>query len=379
MITYKSRTEIANNISKSLIRNVGISAREQGTLIKSLVDALSVELERSYDNVAELVSNTYLSEAKGPYLDMLGNLFGVERLLSGEKKFIDGIRFYTKDGKPLKEYVDQSFFRKITVCSSKQGGNIEVSEIVNPIQLEKGYIDLSGTVIEPGNYHYPLGSIDTYFPDKSYIEVTNVLESYLKVDGEGDNSFRNRIAKTMSGKRFGTAESIYLAGYALPGIADIIVDDVNTKPGSVDVFVVPNDLSSSAAAAKEVKRTILSIIPKGILVNVYPADLVLVKVSATLKPTVEINNTNVFKQSVIRTLKLGVDNLKSGEKLNKSIMNQILSRVENLEGYETTQLKFIRRDKFGYEFPMTVSEYELSYKERFSMHPVEPLELTVIE
>jgi hypothetical protein len=183
----------------------------------------------------------------------------------------------------------------------------------------------------------------------------------------------------MSGKRFGTAESIYLAGYALPGIADIIVDDVNTKPGSVDVFVVPNDLSSSAAAAKEVKRTILSIIPKGILVNVYPADLVLVKVSATLKPTVEINNTNVFKQSVIRTLKLGVDNLKSGEKLNKSIMNQILSRVENLEGYETTQLKFIRRDKFGYEFPMTVSEYELSYKERFSMHPVEPLELTVIE
>lgn len=379
MIAYRSREEISNNISKSLIRNVGISARESGTLIKTLVDALSLEIERSYDNIGELVSNTYLSEASGPYLDMLGNFFGVERLLPGEKTHIDGIRFYTKDGKPLKNYIKTSFFNDITVTSPRLGGKVSVSAVVDSVKLEKGYIDLSGTIIESGNGQFPVGSLSNYSPAKASIAVTNVIETNLVVDGESDNSFRNRISKAMSGKRFGTAESIFLAGYAIPGIADIIIDEKHVKPGTIDIYVVPNDLTSTTAAAKSVKNAILGVIPKGVLVNVYPAEIIFVY------PDIEINATGInealVKNELKNYLKLSVDNLKVGESIDVNIMNAILSGYQNanITGYKTNAVQLSKKDKYGYTFQIAAERYTLSEKEKFSIHPETPLKLTVKE
>ncbi len=377
MIKPKSALEISNRISNYLMKNVGVSTIDSGSILKALIDLLSVELETNYRMAAELTTNTFLSSASGLYLDAIGSLFGVKRQPSRTASTVSGIQFFTADQTALSKYIDTSFFNGQEVWSDSYDVRLKVINKVSNYQLSFNRVTVDAEVLRAEVEFLPADRANTYSNPKMGVNVTNSMEIRLKTQTESDASFRSRISKNnLFG--VGTANHIYQVCHAIPGVSDIVIKTEGVEPGRILLYVIPTDLTSISAMVEAVKTEVAHVTPLGIIITVKPIELVYIQPVVYLTLKEEVSRAFLEAQ-MIHNLKVYVDNLQPQSTVSKDLIKQIVESTGLADNISISDIHLYKQDQYGFFHSIPFySTYTLSAIERFCINPYTPATFTVV-
>lgn len=79
VIRKKNVAELNEQAFQKLIQDTDITALNPGSVARALVEAVNVNIEDLFNTLDLTISQTFLSQATGFYLDLIGELFGLRR------------------------------------------------------------------------------------------------------------------------------------------------------------------------------------------------------------------------------------------------------------------------------------------------------------
>jgi len=377
-LIFKTANEIASKITNNLARNNGLTGIQSGSVISTLINSFSVELEQGNRMAADLSNNLFLSTASGTYLDAISTLFGLKRLPGKRKTFIDGIRIYTSDGLALSTYLNIGFFTDLIVSSTSLGGRFRVQPPATVAHLNAGYIDLQAYIEDADAAVYFIDSINKFTKTvHTRVKVTNLIETDINTSAEDDTSFRRRISKAMNGLQFGTNDALFLAAYNLPEVANVSIVENENGPGTVSMYIIPKDKTSTAAAVYAVKRAITGVSPLGIIIDVLPAELVYVRVAVNIETENDLN-VNYAKNIIKAVLKQEIDNMNFKSALSLDKIEKIIKAIFPEDTPSVSLFEISKTDTFGIQYAFEeVYKYQLLNKESFCLNPTNPVSVTI--
>ena len=78
-INTKTKEEIVARILSALEKNASISATSPGSIARAFADSFGAEMFYLYESFKEAINQTNLSTASGRSLDLIGELYNVQR------------------------------------------------------------------------------------------------------------------------------------------------------------------------------------------------------------------------------------------------------------------------------------------------------------
>jgi uncharacterized phage protein gp47/JayE len=79
MIIKKSKAIAVAEMKKLLEENTNITNFVNGSIAKTILESVGQQIEGLYENIEESILISYISSAKGPYLDFIGEMFALKR------------------------------------------------------------------------------------------------------------------------------------------------------------------------------------------------------------------------------------------------------------------------------------------------------------
>lgn len=372
----KNSTQIRNSILSRLANTAKITGVERNGVLGCLIDAISAELERNYYDVNSLAANLLMPTTYGPYLDIIGSVYGLKRRDKKIVRRIDGIRVYTVDGTPLKNFVNTAYFLNLKITSSTLGGNFKISETIEESRLNFGYIDLTAEVIGYETTHIAENMIDSLTPSKSGIKVTNVYQINLETEAETDSEFLQRIKNHFPATLFGSVESIKQTVLEVPGVHSCVIKENNNIPGIVDVYVLPYDLTSIHAVTDLAGHAAASAVPSGVIVKCHPCEIVYVNLKCEIEAENKKESNAYYISKIKEAIKPIVDNYGFGKKMSKGNLHMLIETIEEISGFSLTQLVFSKSDEYGMGYIVGEDSYQLSEMEYFCLNPEDPIAIS---
>lgn len=318
----KAKGEIMLSMLNSLEANAGISAVSPGSIARAFAEAISDEVADLYESLKFSIEQSQLSTCSGRNLDLIGELYGVERKTItdqfAQERQIYNIEFFIT--KPHTEDVvipdGTLVFNDVSNFTSKQYAFRLVGDVVIISGVRRAY----GRVVanfEDNSYVAPRNSLTRHnFISSPLVTVfvNNPKEVYSNITGESDDNYRRRIVAAIKVRATGTSESVRFAALATKGVRDVRIREGSYGIGSCDVIVVPEVASSVKNLPNAILSAIGSVKPVGIRFNVRIAERVFINVGANVSlvsGTSEqmaqgvVNQATLFVKRYLNSLTIG--------------------------------------------------------------------------
>ena len=332
MLRRRDATEMSELAVSNLTQNTDITYFGGGSIIKTLIDTMAIEIERLYDSVDLNISQARLSTSSGAFLDIIAGQYGITRFGGTTGTILaedEVVRFYVSSGK-LADYLpsstpSQGVIPQGTTIQNRRGTITyeTTTEIAFPLNIESVFVGVQPKDVSLGTANnvasFALSVHDLGVPQ---VLVENVSNIVVGSDPETDSELRLRISRRLQTAAVGSRASVVEAVFSFPGISDVKVLPYKHGAGSFELLVVPTSTRVSPNVIANIKSAVDTIVPYGIRVSVRQPEGIPIALSMQLimHPGSLSGVKSVAAQRVKRTLQEYLGSIPMGGQL---IINQI--------------------------------------------------------
>lgn len=327
----KSKDEILRQALRKLADRTPITSVGPGSIARSLAEVITDDLGNFYSSLDYNMSQSVLSTASGRALDLIGDLYGVERKRLSELATIDQSigSFYFYITAPYNApIIIPSGTRVSTTVDDLLGTSFVYATSEDTVIHEgrlRAYVPLR-PLFEDSVFTAGVGMLNTHnFVGPIDIKCTNAKPITPSIGYEPDNDYRIRIRNAVRVASGGTATALRFATLAIPGVRDVVIRQAPYGLGSAEVIVVAEDYSQSVGILNKAVQVVDLVRPIGVKTFVKLPELQNLDVSINI---VIPNNANLNNDAVIRrarnTILRFINNLAVAAPL---VYNQLVSHV----------------------------------------------------
>lgn len=349
-----------------------------GSVIRSIIDSLAMQLDDIYGSLRELSSNAFLSGASGEYLDAIGDLFGMPRYDAVKYPSVGGITIYTVDRKPLASRITPDIFNNMKLHSA-YGDEFTVTSVITQDQLISSSLNLTASVDYAVTKTLPYNSITTYSPEVIGVVVTNTAEINTYTDRESDDNYRYRIMHMFDYAKRANSAAVRLATLAVPGVADVKIIEGVRGTGSFDLYVIGENLTTDYALVDVVNSVLKDVVALGTNYTVKTPQKLEVYVDTTVYA--KSATQDELNLSAISSLKNYIDNISLGGTLDIPMIEQALAGSNNkIVSVQNVSVYVAIVDEYGiiHKSKLYKTFFKSNDMEKFMLAEINPVQLTVI-
>ena len=320
-----------------LSNNTNITYLEAGSIARAMVDASMLEIARLQDFVSTNFENSFLSNAKGPYLDLIGNSFGIARKLEGMAKVYKqdaAIKFYVITvtlSQRLPHPTDNTKgLIPANTSISNPDGTAQYSTLVDtifPLNAKSVYVDAiassTGAAGNIGTNQLTVNSLGL-----SDVYSTNDITITVGSDQESDDAYRYRISKAFTTKFSATSAAISTAANSVAGVSTAELIPYARGAGTFDVLLVPRGNRLSKSTKDQALRSVESVTAYGISPRIREPEYVPICITVKLRfePGIEQGEQDAIKDIAQSSILNFLASIKIGGEL---VINQLKAAIIN--------------------------------------------------
>lgn len=275
-----------------LSENTNITYFGPGSVAKALVEATNLQISKLQDYISSAQDNSFLTTAGGIYLDLFGEMLGVQRISDrkASSSISDGsVRFYVDSGTLGSRLPDPSnpgkgLIPKGTTVSTSTGKVLfTVTTDTNfPINSKSAYVPVESKS-SGSSYNVGANQLTTHSLGVTSVKVTNDIAISSGADVETDAEYRFRLAKAMTAKFGSNSTAIKIAASSQAGVSRVELLPYARGSGTFDVLVVPQGNRLQDSVKQNVRRAVESVTAYGISPRIVEPDYVRICLAIQLK------------------------------------------------------------------------------------------------
>lgn len=242
-----------------------VSLLSPGSVARALVETANRHLEGFYEALSVNHAQAFLSQASGPYLDLHGSLFGVQRrqpLTARVAREDNAVRFFVNTGTlydrlPKAGDLNRGLIPSGTTVTSADSSVVYTVE--EDVVFDRSATEVFapcratsvGTAFNVGSHvlrRHSLGLTDVYVTNPISITTGTALES--------DASYRSRISSAVLVAQRANETAVRLAALSAPGVADVRMAPFKYGAGSFKVMVIPSGNRVPVEVLELVRRNV---------------------------------------------------------------------------------------------------------------------------
>lgn len=307
----KEKSELLRLSLQKLQRKTPITSIGPGSVARSLAETVVNELGDFYTIMDYNTSMGLISSAQGRALDLMGELYSIERKQLGQSATLEQQigSFYF--------YIDQSHNEDIVIPQ----GTTVFTDANNFIGEQYTYSTVAEVTIRSGRLRVFVG-ISPEFSDSVYTAGADTITQHNVVQPDGqpqlrctnpktiapqigfetDDNYRSRIIKEVRRSAGGTTEALRFSGLAIPGVREVSIRNTPYGLGSVEALVVPEERATAERVVGDSIKAMTKIRPAGVKLYVREPDYTLMDVYASIV----LRNTPRDNAGVARRGEIGI-------------------------------------------------------------------------
>lgn len=273
-----------------LSNHTQLSYLAEGSITRALVESSNLEIARLAEYIIAVEANTHIDSATGPYLDLIGKMFGLvrgQKVAAAISQTDRNIKLSVPTGRLGDHFPDPGNGNQGKVPTSLMlttlDGTVEYS-VGQAVFFDKSAkeVFVPAVAATPGiGSNVGAGRLSAHTGPPG-VNVTNLKQISTGREVESDGEFRFRIVNNLAASPTGTETAIRVATLGNADISDVILQEFARGAGTFDALVVPVTNTVSAGTRDSVTRAIESVSAFGVNARVIEPEYVRFKVSIQL-------------------------------------------------------------------------------------------------
>lgn len=338
MINKKSFNQIQQEAVNYLLENTGITQLETGGAARSLVDVFSKHLADFYSRLDIDLSMAYLSTANGFYLDLLGNLFGVNRTSQNSVNVLAEdkiLKFYVAEGAVLSDSIPTLTIPSGTNISTPDSSVVyTTTEDASFLQMDSHVFVSASAQASSTQEAAGVGQMNTHSLGLPGVLVTNMASLSVGNFVENDDDYRARIAASNTARQGANETAVRIAAIGVENVADVSVTPYSRGSGSFEVMVIPTGNRVPQASMDRIRAGIETVSAYGVTFDVREPDYVQLKLEmrVNFRQTTSDEQKAVLLRSIEASVLSYIGDIRPGEEMS-------ISRVQSLALSESSEVQ----------------------------------------
>jgi uncharacterized phage protein gp47/JayE len=319
-------------MSKNLTENSKITDISVGSVSRSILETVALEIAFLYEQMEITYENGFLDTATGKGLDLVTGILGLERKSAN---FAVGVVTFSRENAGEKVKIMRG--TRIST-NSDDANNIKLFETVESAELNEGVLDVDVPIkaVAPGEEG--MADFETItemeVPVIGIDKVINKNPTTMGTERENDEEFRGRARTFIRTRSTSTSEAIRAAVLNIQGVRNVAIIEIpNGIAGEVEVYIDGLDLQDQITKDyKLVRRTIDKIRPAGISVNFRPVEIVRLEVRIYIRFTDDMkieDGSGKIIMEIQKSVENSIKCLNIGEDL---VRKKLISDLYNIAG-----------------------------------------------
>ena len=368
MLFKKTFGELVQDSLTSMRANTDITNTNIGSITRSLLEIINKNISDYYEILDINMAMGFLSTSEGYYLDLIGGLFNISRVVSSNAYANASSlaqKFYVSTGY-LMDQIPTGVIPANTVVSSSDGTiNYTVTTDTNfAAGVTEVYVPIRAQ-LAGSKYNIPIGILTTHNIGVSNVFTTNEKSIVTGTDVEGDANFRYRLMNATLSAEKANEIAIRLAALSVGGVANVIIRPYARGIGTYDVIVIPVEGIASDSLISNVQTAIDLVTACGITGTAIKPTIVPVNLSVTLAFTSD--TTDYEKASLRNVVQTSIERYTvniplGGEFILNELRQQIMDVSPRIKDHIITCYYF--RDE-----PCFLGNYQVYWDEMFYPNP----------
>jgi uncharacterized phage protein gp47/JayE len=327
-------TEFRTKAVEFLSQQTQLSNFAPGSTIASIVDVVSLQSSELSSDISQLSLNLYLDTASSYYLDLIAEMFGIERYrgasvyktTAGDKT----IKFYVQGVNTLARVLGTTLIKPGTTIKNLDSSvSFSVDTVANFNQTDT-HVFVSATASSAAKtINLGPDQLVKHNLNNANLFVTNTNTIYHSSGVESDASFRSRISSVVTALEGPNQSSIISSLRRYSDVSDIIIRPNVSGTGTYDVFLLPvgNRISSATllSAANLLNHS------SGFGINAIVREFDYIPIKAEIKVTFSNESQIAARETIMNSAEVAVQSaigsMSPGETLS---MSRISTAVLNI-------------------------------------------------
>ena len=329
-----------------LTQQTALTNFSAGSTVRSIVDAISTQSAKISEDISELSLNVFLDTASTYYLDLIGEMFGLERYTAnnlyrttaGEKN----IKFYVKGVNTLRNVLGAtSIPAGTTITNADSTVSFSVSETVELNETDT-HVFVSAVASSTSNtINLGPSQLVKHNLNNLNVFVTNTNAIFYSSSAESDEAFRSRISSTVTAFEGPNESNVTNSLKRYSDVSDVIIRPNVSGAGTYDVFLLPvaNRVSSSTLNSAAAMLEQIS----GFGINAIVREFDYIPIKLEVKVTFNNQIQDSAKEQILNAaetrIQTAIGSLSPGEILSmSSIVASVLNTSDALTSAEVVYL-----------------------------------------
>jgi uncharacterized phage protein gp47/JayE len=348
-ILIRSETQILNQMLDRIQGDGLLSDLAPGRSAFALAQTAAAEISDLYRSLNINTAQTYVTSARGAFLDLIADLFQIERrsaqpaVVLAEDRII---RFYVTTG-TLAAVLPSKVIPTGTRIQTATGDVVfrtTTPAAFNDIATEV-FVSAATTEVGSGQ-RVGVNELQTHNVGPADLLVNNTSAIANATDVEDDEPFRARVADAMLTRVSGNEASLREAGFIASGVSEVRIEPHVNGPGTVKMTIIPTTNQLAATTRAQVRANVELVRSAGTIVDVREPKFIPVEVVIVLKFRADANDSQ--KPTIRRRAVASILNYLDGLRLGQTfVLNELIQRVmdvsELIADMEIRCLAFRRR------------------------------------
>lgn len=314
-LSIPTKEELVAQIQKALRERAGITNFSESSVAGTLANTLATFLSDIYGTLSDMEIQNNLSTAYGPYLDRIGELFGLARLQAKSATTVGSGRsvLFTN---PTANVIAVPANTRIWSRSNYSLAFYTTATVTVPAADANGvagraYVDVAAAGTGDA-FNVAPNTLTIHNAGSQFLQVSNVRAITNGASMESDDNYRYRIKNALLARQGDNETRLRLALLELPGVRDVVIRPLARGTGTVDAIIVPTDRYVSDALIDQAQIVAEEAVALGVSVQVkapveHPVD---VEIQIAVASGADKNVTKSLVSSQIRSY---LDNLPIGD------------------------------------------------------------------
>lgn len=279
----KTYDEIVDSTLQGLIdKNVGITAANNGSVIRSLIEVLAEEEDTTNYFVEYVYRVMNINNCRGEDLDRAAVIFGMTRIPA--KPAVAEVTFYTGD-EPAKNDIEIPYGYIVSTRPDYNGDVYEFEVIDTQAILKAGEMSITCTVqcTTSGLININAGAICILSESLQGIDsVSNDLDINGGTDTETDKEFLERIQNIKETQGKCTDAAIESAINAINGVTKCSVKSLYAGNGTTGIIIVTDQVPAPQSVVDDITKTANEFRASGVRPILVFTDTKLIDINITI-------------------------------------------------------------------------------------------------
>jgi len=323
MYANKEKREILRAALQKLQSTTPITAIGPGSVARSLAEAVTNELGDFYAAMDYNTSMGLVSTATGRALDLIAQLYGVERKkltnLATIDESVGAFYFYLEQPHTSQIQIPQGTFVYTNVENfiGDQYTYVTTADVTIPAGRTRVYAPIrpnfADSVFTAGKHTITEHNVNIENVD---LFCTNPKAISPQLGYESDENLRLRLKKAVRTSAGGTIEAVRFSGLAVHGVRDVKIRSAPYGLGSLEALVVTEARDNAVEVVSQVIDALEETRPAGVRLFVREPDYTRCNLRATIiiRKDLDVDENGTAQRAVNGVLRY-LNRLMPGEKL----------------------------------------------------------------